>query len=233
MNGQISGSNRISLHQVRDLALENSVAKLYDDKLPYHNFGHVQDTLEAADKIIERCHQERIRVVTKVVYYALLFHDAGYHHDHAQLGYESKEAYSAALAEQHTCDSGLTNKERLKISAAVMATHRNGVFVSVEQKLVRAADLAGLAAPYEIFLNNTVQLWIEHQMLNGPASWRAWQKSVSETLGFYLSQQIRLTSYYCNNDGASTFHLAVESNLKRFLEEPAPSEPSRHPSGLQ
>ena len=53
MNGQISGSNRISLHQVRDLALENSVAKLYDDKLPYHNFGHVQDTLEALRTILE------------------------------------------------------------------------------------------------------------------------------------------------------------------------------------
>ena len=223
MNLQHPGDNRISLHQVRNLALENRAAELYDATLPYHNFSHVQNTLDAATEIIERCHQERIRVLTKVVYYALLFHDAGYHHDHAELGYESKEAYSAALAEQHTADLDLTNQERLKISAAVMATHRDGVFISVEQKLVRAADLAGLAAPYEIFLTNTIQLWNEHEIFNGPISWRAWQDSVEETIGFYLSQQIRLTSYYCNKDGVSNFHSAVESNLQRLLKEPPPS----------
>ena len=214
--------NRVPLKNVRDLAFENRVAALYDESLPYHNFGHVQDTLTAAAQIIERCHEERIRVDTKVVYYALLFHDAGYQQDHRPLGFQSKEAYSASLAEQYMTDLVLPQKERAKVSAAIMATHRDAAFVTAEQKLVRAADLAGLSAPYETFLRNTIQLWKERCLLDGPISWQDWRTSVRETLDFYLAQEIRLTSYYCDKEGASTFHLAVEANLQRFRNEPAP-----------
>ena len=213
---------RVPLKNVRDMKFENRVASLYDESLPYHNFGHVQDTLTAAAQIIERCHEERIRVDTKVVYYALLFHDAGYRKDHEQLGFESKEAYSAALAEQYMTDLTLPQKDRVKVCAAIMATHRDAAFVTAEQKLVRAADLAGLSAPYATFLHNTVQLWKERCLLTGPIAWQEWRTSVRETLDFYLSQEIRLTSYYCDKKGSSTFHLAVEANLQRFCNEPPP-----------
>ena len=222
MNTSPQDANRISLNFVRDLALESRVAELYDDSLPYHNFAHIHDTLAAAAEIIDRCHEERIRVDTRIVYFALLFHDAGYHKDHRLLGFESKEDYSAALAEQHLAQLDVTQKDRAKIAAAIMATHRDATFVTAEQKLVRAADLAGLSAPYATFLENSIQLWKEQQLLNGPLSWEAWRTSVNETIGFYLSQEIRLTSYYNDDAGSSTFHLAVEANLKRFCKEPPP-----------
>ena len=222
MNRENFDAHRVPLKKVRDLAFEDSVAKLYDESLPYHNFSHVQDTLAAASRILDRCHGEGIRVDTRIVYYALLFHDAGYQHDHLNLGYESKEAYSAALAAQHTAHLNFNHKDRAKLHTAIMATHRDGVFVTSEQKLVRAADLAGLSSPYPKFYRNTIDLWTEYNLLNDTISWEQWQQMVEDSIQHYLSQEIRLTSYYCNADGASSFHLATQANLQQFQQEPSP-----------
>ena len=75
----------------RDAALEERAASLYSDTLAYHNFEHIRETLAAAEVIIERCAAENIRIDSAVVYYALLFHDAGYAEDHVALGHRSKE----------------------------------------------------------------------------------------------------------------------------------------------
>jgi hypothetical protein len=49
---------------------------------------------------VERCLKEGVPINGEVVYYALLFHDAGYHENHASMGFTSKEVYSAHLAVQ-------------------------------------------------------------------------------------------------------------------------------------
>ncbi|MEM7466391.1 MAG: hypothetical protein AAF387_05840, partial [Pseudomonadota bacterium] len=138
-------------------------------------------------------------------------------------GCDSKEAYSAELAMKHTQDLDLGPKYRAKVCAAIMATKRDGSFVSAEQKVVRAADLAGLAASYETFLLHNVALWSEQKILGNPISWMDWKRQSEEIISFYLSQEIRLTSYYSNGDGMSAFHQATKANLKRLREEPCPS----------
>ncbi|MGR8918670.1 MAG: hypothetical protein ACU85V_03550, partial [Gammaproteobacteria bacterium] len=52
-------------------------------------------------------------------------------------------------------------------------------------------------------------------------SWPEWQENSREVLGFYLGQEIRLTSYFYNDSGESDFHTAVRRNLDRLLAEPA------------
>ncbi|MSR14466.1 MAG: hypothetical protein EXR86_07865 [Gammaproteobacteria bacterium] len=71
--------NESSFALILDLDLEAEAARLYSESLPYHNFRHILVTIAAADKLLARCEEEGIRVEPKVVYYALLFHDAGYH----------------------------------------------------------------------------------------------------------------------------------------------------------
>ena len=82
---------------IRDPELERAAHTLYSDRLPYHNFGHIEGTLAAADKTTGRCQAEGIRIDLELVYFALLFNDAGYQNDHPQLGYRAKEDYAAAL----------------------------------------------------------------------------------------------------------------------------------------
>jgi predicted metal-dependent HD superfamily phosphohydrolase len=205
---------------VRDPELEGAAKRLYSDTLPYHNFRHVLDTLKAADTIIGHCLEEGIRVDEKVVYYALLFHDAGFQENHDALGYECKEAYSAKLAADMLDERGIYANIIGKVTAAILSTRREAKFVSVEQKAVRAADLSGLAGDYETFHKNSRNLKSEYELLAGEAlTWAEWVDKAAETIRIYLMQEIRLTSYFTDEDGESAFHQAVRKNLVRLLEE--------------
>ena len=60
----------------------------------------------------------------------------------------------------------------------------------------------------------------EHALLTGQEiPWAKWKKKVAETIRFYLTQEIRLTSYYADADGRSIFHNRVRENLRRLLAE--------------
>ena len=213
----------------RSPALEARAAALYSAALPYHNFDHIRDVLRAGEEILARCQAEHIRIDVDVVYHALLFHDAAYQEDHRALGYRSKEAYSAALAAAVLAEFDVTPMHIQKCTAAILATERDGHFVSAEQKAVRAADLSGMAASYPVFLDNSLRLKREHELLNARAlSWADWQQISAEVLGHYLGQEIRLTSNFYDDHGESDFHARVRANLERLLGESAePSSPSR------
>ena len=224
MHGNSPSKNYVPLDAVRDLQFEKEVARHYDDALPYHNFDHVLDTFHAASNILQRCDEEGIRVDTKVVYYALLFHDAEYRRDHLAKGFDSKEHYAASIADGYAERLGLTRKDREKIHAAIMATHREGKFLTAEQKAVRAADLSGMGAPYPEFLKHNTKLWLEHNFLYDRISWDEWRTLAQETIRYYLQQEIRLTSYFSAEGGASAFHLAAESNLEKLMQQRQPRD---------
>lgn len=216
--------NRL-LESFRDPALEAAAEALYSERLPYHNFEHILDTLDAAAVILERCKLENIRINPEVVYYALLFHDAGYQDDHKALGFQTKEAYSASLAEQALAAAGIASSVQRKTIDAILATERDARFISAEQKAVRAADLSGMAADYPDFLQKSLRLKQEVAVLHGKnLTWSAWQATSNEVLSFYLGQDIRLTSYFFDESGESQFHSAVRRNLRMLLAET--SEPT-------
>jgi len=202
-----------AITKIRDLDLETEIESLYSAELAYHNFQHAIDTILAADNIIERCIEEGIRVDGRVVYFALLFHDAGFRDDHLELGFSTKEAYSAGLAVNRLIKRGEPQKTIDKVVSAILSTHKDAAFVTVGQKAVRAAD-------YGIFLQNSVNLKSEYELFNDTnLSWGDWVKIVSKTIRFYLSQEIRLTSYFVNEHGESAFHQAVRENLERLIAE--------------
>ena len=206
---------------IRNPEIEAEARGLYSPALPYHNFDHIEDTLAAAATIVARCREENIRIDVEVVYYALLFHDAGYQDDHAARGFASKERYSAALAEPILRRYSVNALQVEKTLGAILATERDALSVSAEQKAVRAADLSGLAADYPRFLQSSLRLKREHEFLYGQAlSWAQWQTNSRNVLGHYLTQEIRLTSYYHDGSGESSFHKAVRGNLERLLAEP-------------
>jgi predicted metal-dependent HD superfamily phosphohydrolase len=209
-----------SISEIRDSDLELEVEALYSPALAYHNFQHARDTISAAEHITRRCLDEGIRVDHNVVYYALLFHDAGFYDDHQSLGFKTKEAYSAELASIRLRERNVPPKTVDKVTAAILSTHKDANFVTVEQKTVRAADLSGLAANYDVFKKNTADLKAEHELFNSVTlSWPAWIEVASKTIRFYLSQEIRLTSYFVNEFGESAFHQAVRENLERLIKE--------------
>jgi predicted metal-dependent HD superfamily phosphohydrolase len=205
---------------ISDETLEKCAAALYSDNLPYHNFSHALRSVEAGREIVARCMKEGVRIEADVVYYALLFHDAGYQDDHKSKGFESKEAYSAWLAAKALKQHGISQSTVRKVVDAIKATHRDAKFTTTEQKAVRAADLAELAADYDTFRANTENLKSEYEMQAGRTlTWEEWVDRAADVIRYFLAQEIRLTSQYANDKGESVFHKRVHHNLERLRQE--------------
>lgn len=199
---------------IRNARLEQAAAELYSDQMPYHNFKHVQATLAAGALLVERCLKRGIPIDGEVVYYALLFHDAGYHENHTSKGFATKEEYSACLAAQCLRAEAISEHIIKEVVAAILSTRRDAKFTSNEEKAVRAADLAGLASDYETFRANVKKLHQECEILTGrTVAWDEWKSSVKETISFYLSQESAL-SYF-----DASFYEQANQNLLRLLSE--------------
>jgi predicted metal-dependent HD superfamily phosphohydrolase len=170
--------------------------------------------------LVERCLKEGVPIDSEVVYYALLFHDAGYHENHISKGFTSKEEYSAHLAVQCLRAEAIPEDIIKRVVAAILSTQRDTQFTSNEEKAVRAADLAGLASDYKTFRSNVEKLHQECEMLTGrKVAWDEWKTSVKETIRFYLSQEIRLTQPDSCVDNVAIFYAQANQNLSRLLSE--------------
>jgi predicted metal-dependent HD superfamily phosphohydrolase len=199
---------------IRKPHLEQVAAELYSDQMPYHNFNHVLRTLEAAEVLVERCLKQGIQINGEVVYYALLFHDAGYHEDHFNKGFATKEEYSAHLAVQCLRAVAIPEDTIKRVVAAILSTERDAQFTSNEEKAVRAADLAGLASDYKTFRSDVEKLRKESEMLTGrKVAWDEWKTPTEETVRFYLSEQIRLPQ------PDALYYAQASQNLSRLLSE--------------
>ena len=169
---------------------------------------------------MDRCNKAGIPIDAEAVYYALLFHDAGYHENHRSRGFDSKEEYSAHLAAQCLQAEAISEDTIRKVTAAILSTKRDAEYSSNEEKAVRAADLAGLASEYEIFRAAVEKLRQEEEIVTGrKVAWDEWKTSVKETIRFYLGQEIRFTQSEAFADDPANFHAKAAQNLSRLLGE--------------
>ena len=197
-------------------SLQVAAEQYYDPSLPYHNFGHVISTLEKARELIDRCKKECIEIDEGVVICALLFHDAGFIENHTAKGFPTKEHYSADIARREMEKLKISETSIHKVQTAIVETQRDSEPTSIESKIVRVADLSGVAMTYEVFQENAERLRLEHEMLSGEKVEKAvWRKQVSETIETYLSQEISI--FKDDRDTESNFHQGARSNLQRYL----------------
>lgn len=207
----------------RHTALEQAAAALYDTRLPYHNFSHVLEALAMARELVERCREADIDVDPGVIYPAILFHDAGYHEDHSRLGYDSKEQYSAVLAGHVLPDYGYGNTQIKAIQQAILSTQCGVPCTTLEGRIVRAADLAGLATSYRLFLQNAMRLWREEIILSGKeVSWEKWRDQAVNTLDQFLAEDLGFSPACYAADGQAWLNKHAAENLARLRTEPAP-----------
>lgn len=200
--------------------IRKKARKLYSPNLPYHNFEHALHVLMIARRMVRRCKTENVPINETVVIYAALFHDAGYHIDSKSKGFNTKEEYSANLAKQALQGQNIGSLIASQVYNTILATHRDAPFLTNEEKLLRAADLSGLAGKYKDFIANTKKLKEEFEIIhNKKISWAEWKKSTAKLINFYLRQDIRLTLHYQTQNGGSHFHSQARANLRRFLEE--------------
>lgn len=206
---------------MHDKTLEKLAASLYSSRLPYHNFQHIRDVLIAGDVILLECKKNGIDFNESVIYHAILFHDAGYHEDHETNGYDSKESYSASLAENILNDEDYSEMHILQVKQAIMSTHMHGHCKSTEDQVVRAADLYGLMAAYADFREKSVALYHEGQMLRGEnIGWDEYKKETCSIVNSFLKHKIKLNIGLYQGE-PDKFQQAAHKNLELLMEEQA------------
>ncbi|MCB0418325.1 MAG: HD domain-containing protein [Bdellovibrionales bacterium] len=205
-------------HLKRNTKLEQIAEGYYSPDLPYHNFGHIRAVLDAAEGILDRCDAAGVPANVDIVYYALLFHDAGYIEDHQTKGFKTKEAYSAHIAERELLAKGVDPKIVENVKKTILSTERGASFETNEEKIVRAADLSEIAADFETFRRNTENLKKETEFLGKKnVSWDEWLSSVNKTIEFYCSQTIHITS--SRDKTETTFHNQARKNLAQLKKQ--------------
>lgn len=208
---------------VRNTKLEQTVAELYDARLPYHNFSHALDVLAASEELLSRCYAEGISVDAEVVYPALLLHDAGYHEDHTAAGFESKEALSAELANRELRRHQYPPRLIEAVQAAILSTRCGVVCQTIEARLVKAADLSGLAADYRLFRQNSLRLWREDALLSSTETpWSKWRSSAASTIERLLSEDLGVSSACYATEGETWLAKKGLANAGRLRDEPDP-----------
>lgn len=209
---------------VRNPGLEQAAAMLYDTRLPYHNFSHVMEALAISRDLIQRCRDADMSVQPEIVYGAILFHDAGYQHDHQQGGHESKEAYSALLAGRVLNGYGFAALRIEAIQQAILATRCGAPCTTLEARIVRAADLAGLASPYRLFMLNARRLWREEVILsNHEMSWQDWRDQAANILDRFLGEDLGFSPACYAADGVAWLNKHGMDNLERLRQEAVPA----------
>ena len=204
--------------RIRNAHLEQVAAELYSDQMPYHNFNHVFGTLVAAELLMERCLKEGVPINGEVVYFALLFHDAGYHEDHINKGFTTKEEYSANLAIQCLRAEAIPEDTIKRVVAAILSTQRDAQFTSNEEKTVRAAVplvSRAITKTFGLMWKSCARV----RMLTGrKVAWDEWETSTAETIRFDLSP-VGLALPEACADNAATFYAQANQNLSRLLSE--------------
>lgn len=211
----------VTLPTEKQAKLVEIAKSLYSDKLAYHNFTHFLDVVGYAQRLVFKVQALGTDPDWEIIFYAILFHDAGYSEDHRALGFQTKEAYAEHLARKYLAEAGLSPDRLERVASCIRATDRHHAVQTLEEKIVRAADLAGLAEPYEKFREKAGALLHEFEFLYGRRLTQVeWKEMVVKNLSIYLKQHIQLTADYYSAAGTSDWHDRVNENLRRFLAEP-------------
>ena len=206
--------------KIHDEKAEISASNLYSKKLAFHNFFHVIETLKFANKIINSLLIELSTINLETIYYALLFHDAGYIEDQASMGYADKESYSAALAEEYLLGRGMPPAAISNVTLAIKATHINAICRNLEEEVVRGADISGMAAPYDDFLKMSKAIKAEQEYLIGAKiPWANWVRGSEVQLKPYLNEKISCGKLFAKSNEPSLFKQRLASNIEQLKQE--------------
>lgn len=192
----------------------------YSSDLPYHNFSHVEDTLEAAEEIVDRCDKHDVDLDEEVVYAALAFHDAYYQKDAERFGFETKEDLSEEVARVELRELGYSEDFVEEVADCIEATKHGAEPETNEQVAVRASDLRGLMGSYTEFRENSEALRKEQEVLSGgKPDYDVWVEGVLDTLHHYASQDLELTPEHRTEEGLSEFHAQLGRNIGQFIHD--------------
>lgn len=189
--------------------------------LPFHNFTHACETLWEAMRLADLCQENGVSINRKALIVGALFHDAGYDQDHAEIGFDDKETYSAAIVGMKADKYGLDVDDLFTVQNAILATKRGSHVHSKEDIVLRRADLKNIAGNYaEDFLRKTQLLHKETERLSGKkiSVWDFATTSIA-ILSEYLDDNLSLGEFDEAKNRQTVFQLNAIANLTDLARE--------------
>lgn len=199
----------------------NYLAKAtHDPKLPYHNFDHALKTRNEAARLVAICKENSLVVDEDVVEAAALLHDGGYADSYDITCFSSKEAYAANLANDILVTLGMPQQKINKVVSAIMSTKVGVKPITLEEKIIRRADLENIVSNAEIFIRNNLLILDEYSALNGSRpSAEEWAALSYAILSSYLKDDVVLGEFDRGKSGESVFYERATKNVKLLLPE--------------
>lgn len=199
----------------------NFLAKAaHDPNLPYHNFDHTLGTRNEAARLVALCKAHGLVVDEDVVEAAALLHDAGYADNIDLARFDSKEAYAVELASKILQFLGMPQQKIYKVTAAIMCTKVGVKPHTLEDKIVRRADLENVASSPENFIRNNLLVLEEYSALNGSKpSAEEWAAFSYAILSSYLNDDVLLGEFDRTKSGVSVFSEKAIKNVNLLLPE--------------
>lgn len=144
----------------------------YTDTLPYHNWNHAQAVIAGVEIIADKLSAQNVKIARNTLKIAAAWHDAGYHRNHAELGFNTKEEYSAALLMDYLEDKPVTDIQKQLMRTAIIATwHLHPQQRTPNELILHRADIANIGGPTDVFIENNLLLWQESKVQGHRYSW--------------------------------------------------------------
>ena len=155
----------------------------YRPDFQYHGWGHALDVAHGTEVISDKLQSRGYTIVKGALAIAGAWHDAGYHEDHMQKGFDTKEEYSASLLEKYLENRPMGEFERAIALNAIVATWSGFEGARTPYELIlHRADIANIGGPEDEFLANSVKLWQERILTSGKQI--AWDEYVADAVVF-------------------------------------------------
>lgn len=186
----------------------------YNPELPYHNWNHAVEVMEASGRWLEQ--SPVLRNDTELADFLLVaaaWHDAG--HDHTiPKKFASKEAYSVHLM-QEALGSQISEDEFEELEEAILGTRFNTERESDIALLLHYADIDNIGHEYDDFYAHNMLLWEER----GRPEWATWtadNTKVIRQLAHEASMELPLIG------GSLVFARNMLKNVRQLHQEQGP-----------
>lgn len=194
-------------------------AQLYYTNLPYHNWPHAIEVYEDSRTKAELCRANGICVDVGVVAAGALFHDAGYHIDPLEHGFQSRESFSCYIAAGELRALGLAPNRTMHVLEVIASTELGVQPVSLEARIVCQADLNNVASDnIFVFLKKLLLLLEENKILTGRSmDIRTFAGTSHAILAGYLEKDFSLGQFDLEPNGKSWFANRALENIRTLL----------------
>jgi hypothetical protein len=196
-------------------AAEDFVQVSYPDhtELPFHGKRHPYQVAEDSTRFVRRIESEGKTVNKDALYVASLLHDIFYKAPYEKVGFSSREHLAGHRSYEFLRSEGADEEFARLVERTIYATDFRTTALTLEEKVMKAADLFNVGDLYSLFKENAHLLHEEQQLVTGnPSSFSTFVKGAINYLGLYAFREIDASQWARLRNGASEWHVGFVQN---------------------